>query len=707
MSSSRSPSRLLERAALPGGPTQFSDALAAAVLRFAAARGVPAERVLGAAGDPRAADDVLAGNGWSSYDRFRALTEAAAAAVGGTEQLTAVGRELAIASEEFLPYADMLFGFGTPAGLYRELPVLTGIFAPAVQVEVREQGPGRFSVALSLTPGLAPFPALCAVLRGLLPVFPRLFGHAPAVVDEVTCACVGAARCLFEVAWDEPDHAEDLREALLLRRRAELARMNGLLDAVGRFVSGNDVDDTLELVVGSARAATHALGAVLALEASSVSSKRVYASGLSAAEAHAVAEALLHPVGPEARADGVVAVAGPRRVYGQLCLVHPAGVPTPSQTELLHSYANLAAGALEAAHRLHQARRQAVVADRLLELSTVVADAETPDAVAEAIAAAATDLLDCDMAAVVVRHPDLPIGRLSGLARVPADVVELLQSRVVAVFDEAYGAGPVLARATDDTVGDVDGCLFDSGAVATLQVPLWADDELVGVIALGASDRAERLMLDDVDTASVARLAEQASAALRKARMHAQIHHEAMHDPLTGLPNRTLLFDRAELMLARTRRNRTPGAVLFVDLDGFKQVNDTHGHQVGDAVLRAVAGRLRLTLRTSDTVARVGGDEFCIVVEGDAGEFRPERAAGRVLEALRAPFTPWPDSDRTISISASIGIAVSDGRHGVAELVAEADAAAYAAKAAGRDCVVVANSDAGESPAAAPAPYER
>ena len=161
------------------------------------------------------------------------------------------------------------------------------------------------------------------------------------------------------------------------------------------------------------------------------------------------------------------------------------------------------------------------------------------------------------------------------------------------------------------------------------------------------------------------------------------LEHMAHHDALTGLANRALLEDRLTQALARARRNQTQVAVLLVDLDRFKAINDTHGHEHGDALLLAVATRLRAAVRDRDTVARLGGDEFVILIE----ETRDAADCDRVAEKLlRAIVEPVPFREVTLRCSASIGAAIfpADGED-PATLQRRADEAMYAAKHAGRN----------------------
>jgi len=169
------------------------------------------------------------------------------------------------------------------------------------------------------------------------------------------------------------------------------------------------------------------------------------------------------------------------------------------------------------------------------------------------------------------------------------------------------------------------------------------------------------------------------------------LKHAALHDPLTGLPNRTLLADRLAGALARAQRSRRDVAVLFCDLDGFKRVNDVAGHAVGDAVLSHTARRLKEVLREQDTVARAGGDEFVIVLEpgegleGDARDFGLN-IARRIVSALNKPVVV--DGVEHI-ISISVGVAFAGGGFGTAptaeDVLRDADAAMYRAKSQGKD----------------------
>jgi diguanylate cyclase (GGDEF)-like protein len=162
-----------------------------------------------------------------------------------------------------------------------------------------------------------------------------------------------------------------------------------------------------------------------------------------------------------------------------------------------------------------------------------------------------------------------------------------------------------------------------------------------------------------------------------------ELRHQALHDDLTGLPNRALIMDRIEQLLARSRRHGTIGAALYVDLDEFKSINDSMGHQAGDRLLVAVAARLQSTLRDADTIGRMGGDEFVVLIDGASLDGDPEFVAHRVLKVLREPFD-LEGATRPLTVNASIGIAIGD-RLNPGDLLRDADVALYQAKAAGKN----------------------
>ena len=163
-----------------------------------------------------------------------------------------------------------------------------------------------------------------------------------------------------------------------------------------------------------------------------------------------------------------------------------------------------------------------------------------------------------------------------------------------------------------------------------------------------------------------------------------RLAHQTLHDALTGLANRVLVIDRAEQALARAARTGDPLSVLYIDLDGFKQVNDNLGHGAGDELLRIVADRLTGMVRAGDTVGRLAGDEFIVLLDGYGLDAGPGMVAQRICELLATPAELTSAGSRILSVSASVGVAQSCTGT-VDELLRNADFALYEAKRAGRN----------------------
>jgi diguanylate cyclase (GGDEF)-like protein len=202
------------------------------------------------------------------------------------------------------------------------------------------------------------------------------------------------------------------------------------------------------------------------------------------------------------------------------------------------------------------------------------------------------------------------------------------------------------------------------------------EDEAVEAVQAGAQDY---LVLSDLSPALLRRSLRHA---IERKRLEAQLAHRALHDPLTGLPNRALFLDRLGVALDRSRRNDRSIAVLFLDVDNFKDVNDSLGHGAGDRLLAGLADRLQSMLRPMDTVARFGGDEFTFLFEDLAGDREVVLIAERIRRALSDPIHLEEDD---ITVAVSIGITVvTDPGNAPENVIREADAAMYRAKELGR-----------------------
>jgi diguanylate cyclase (GGDEF)-like protein len=228
--------------------------------------------------------------------------------------------------------------------------------------------------------------------------------------------------------------------------------------------------------------------------------------------------------------------------------------------------------------------------------------------------------------------------------------------------------------------------LRDLGFRSAMVVPLKARGSVLGDLALVSAESGRRY--GDEDLLLAGRLATRCALAIDNARLYREareseerLRHQSLHDGLTGLPNRALFLDRLEQALARAERRDSDPALLFFDLDGFKQVNDTYGHLVGDELLRAIPARLEGVLRHEDTISRFGGDEFAVLCADLTDPSRVLIIAERLIEHLRKPFVI---GDITLQLGSSIGVAFAGGPHETADsLLHAADAAMYEAKRRG------------------------
>ena len=224
------------------------------------------------------------------------------------------------------------------------------------------------------------------------------------------------------------------------------------------------------------------------------------------------------------------------------------------------------------------------------------------------------------------------------------------------------------------------------GAASMVVVPLKRKGVTAGVLKV-LSDQTHAFGDHDVYTLNL--MAGVLGGALgQQIEMHSEqqlreeLRHKAQNDPLTGLPNRALFNDRLAQAIARDARSDRQFALMYMDIDRFKLVNDTYGHSMGDAVLEEFARRVRSVVRSSDTLARLGGDEFALIAENLRNREEAEQIAQKILLAVRSPCVI---GGQTFEISTSIGIAVAQKGMDAEQLVRKADEAIYEVKKAGRN----------------------
>jgi diguanylate cyclase (GGDEF)-like protein len=641
--------------------------------------------VLRRAGETRPVAELLDEGCWSSYDEFRRLLEATATEVG-FDQLPHVAPGAEVIGGGAAASAAPVQELGSPEAVLQEGVLSQTTMGMSSIIGIAgggSSGPGEFRLCTALIDGFAPFRELCAYMQGLTAVVPVVFGLPPGEVVEEACQCDGAEACEFVIRWQVAGGLEEELRSLRARLQVLQGRIDSLEATVADVVTSDDAGATLARIAataaGTLRAPTHAV----VLHDGELAPP-VLVVGRSGAEAQ-VAEAVRRADLGERHGLLVAEITSGQRTFGRLALIEPGRAFRPHEHRVLVSYARLAAAALDSAAAVGSARREAGTASALLRLSASLGQVMTSDDMAGVIASAVPAVIDCDRALVVLADP------AAGTARVAAthgyDAATDTYLRGVPLPPPPAGVDILDISYLDPTGPDEVGAeiMPTTGSVAAAVVHIIVDGVTAGQVVASVAERPERLARTPDLEERLRGIAALASAAVRNGLLVDAIRHQATHDALTGLPNRTLILDRLGQLLKARRRGRHPVAVLFLDLDGFKDVNDMLGHEAGDQLLRAVAERLRAAVRQGDTVGRLGGDEFVVVVDGEEAGPTPEAVAERILAVLREPVLL--DGRQSLAVTASIGIAVGTAED-PGEVLREADVALYEAKAAGKSRAV-------------------
>lgn len=637
------------------------------------------DRVLQLAGDRRPLSELRDPTFWSTADQVEALFAAARDVTGDDQVARRAGAEL------LTHYAS-----SEVVGLLRSLDSLADAFAfiaeaaskatTALRFSCEEVGDRHALVAARQVDAHRPFDArVCLYSEGAFEAMPTLYGFPAAEVVQLSCLARGDELCLFRVTWDPEGAADPAVQARFWRDQVDALtrRFEALEEMASDLARVGDVDQLLERIIHRAGVAVRAPRYLLAVTLPGDRRPRVHHVGFAGPDARrAAAEILDGGSGGDDLSRLVVDVAAGDTWFGRLGAFFPLGHRfLPAERRLLAAYAGHAAAALQTTAALADRQHQADTNLALLQLAATLAGVTDAGEVARRLADAVPDVTGCARCAVLVWEPAdghlvlsapaHPAGR--GATRVP-----LAPSRRRQIAQTAAPGLPL--DQAPEVVAAVPGA---SRRVPGLAVPLAAAGELQAVAALLWDDPAGPR---EADAAVVAGVAGLAATAFHNARLLQRVAHQASHDPLTGLANLRLFRELASTALANARRQGDMVGLLFVDLDGFKGVNDDHGHATGDAVLAAAAERIRVAVRTGDTPARLGGDEFVVLLPRVRDTAEAEAVAHRIIEQLGRPV---PSPSGPLALSASIGIACSPGTADVDALLAGADGAMYRAKAAG------------------------
>jgi diguanylate cyclase (GGDEF)-like protein len=632
---------------------------------------------------------------WTPYARRRSLLEAAGVVLGGgPEALEAVGR-CVFNSIRRPARMEMFQALGSPAAVYEALPGFIEVYGPSFVMQTSMIGPYECRIEMRMREPNEPFPEMCAFGLSLASTVPQLFGYSVAEIIHESCECDGAPCCAALLRWDPVDLEKADQSRAEMRVRLLEARLDELQRTLADLGSGDGLQPVLTRVMAGAMRAVQAPSYILDIKESTTSDHFIRTEGIGETEGGLVTLGLRASPGAEPPANVLACeVVSERSRYGHLVAIRPENSSfEPRDRSVLDSYARLAAAALDSEASVVEARRQATTAQALLALSGTLADLSTSEEMAEHLSRTVPSVIDCDRVIVALASTGREVEWVYATHGFDQDTAAELTSIAPAKFDGKVDSWlyrhPVAAAA-----GGISGALSRAGSVAARSLGITSNGELFGWITIDVTSHPERLD-DDVDIAERLRgLAGQAAIAIHNAKLLQEIRYQALHDSLTGLPNRVLILDRVEQAMSRARRDHVEIALLFVDLDGFKDVNDNMGHTVGDDLLRSVASRFSGTLRESDTVARLGGDEFVVLVEGLSLAAGPELVAERLLKVLEEPFHLGQEDQTQVSVSVSASIGIAAGlRASSEELFRDADVALYRAKEAGKSRYVLFESE--------------
>jgi diguanylate cyclase (GGDEF)-like protein len=628
---------------------------------------------------------------WVSLDDACALLEAGAQLTGDPSFARRVG-EQTLRQHAGTQVATVLRSLGSTEAVLQAVAQTATRLSTVTKMETVEVLPGHAVVRAVAMEGFTRRRIHCEWATGLLAGTPILFGLPLARVAESECQARGGAQCLYTVSWDaELAAAGADPQQRVTSLEAQLAGMSERLQNVyataSDLISTEDLDTALRRIVERAANAVRTPSHILAVRTSPDAELQVYSHGIDEHKAQALARAAIAHEAPLGDSTLVVEVTSSRRQYGQLIARYPGTTEFfPQEEELLSLYAKHAAAVLDMATALEESARRHSQVSSLLSLSHALAEAGTSEAVAERLGVAIPEVVDCDRIAVWL-WDDLEqklrclaaSGRaaqeeeyLRGLSISPQDTPNL--SLMISVPEPQF-----FEKGTDDRY--ISELMTRLDVVALVVVPIVARDSFLGTLTVSVTDRPERLRSDSELLARLTGVAALAATAIQNGQLVDMLEHKASHDALTGLLNRVGFRRQIGRVLAGANRGGEQVGLLFVDLDDFKKVNDAHGHEAGDELIRKAALRLEAISRASDEIARLGGDEFAIVL-GGVQEEQVRAAEGRVRAAFVEPFLL---GDVAISVSASVGGGLWP-EHGrtVQELVRHADGAMYKDKARGR-----------------------
>ncbi|MEX5720892.1 diguanylate cyclase domain-containing protein [Geodermatophilus maliterrae] len=659
----------------PAEARETSGVTTALLVAFVRERGGDAavEETLHRAGVPFSAAELSEPSTWTSYDTRIRLFTAATDVLGDPDAMYRMGAE-SLRNGMNATVVLLVRAMGSPRQVYARLPRAVTNFSTTSTMEVLESDATSATVRYVLHEGYVHSRLDCDYARGLISMVPTIFGLAPARVVHDECESSGAEACVYHLSWD--------RRLRPWRRRgapaadpeitALRAQVRSLQSAATDLVDGGDLEAVLPRIVERAAAAVLAPAYLLAVSSPRGGAPLVHSSGLPAGEVPALTARLLAggDLGPGAV---VVDVRSARRTHGRLAALGRAGEGgLGDERAMLAAYAGHAAAALDLVMALEDSRMEARRAGALLELAHGLAQTVDVHDICQTVVTTLPSIVGCGSSGVLLWDPAGAVLRTAASAGLPPEQEALMRAAtlraddVPELFAMLTDREPRALSATGSS-GPLRDLLSTLGLTAAIAVPLLAGSTFLGVVTASWSQGEASGAADADVLARLRGVGDQASTALQKARLLETVRHQATHDALTGLPNRALFRERLAAALAASPATGSVG-VLFCDLDRFKAVNDTYGHAAGDELLRQVSARLRAAIRPGDTVGRLSGDEFAVLLPRLSGPGDAESVVARVAEGFVEPFRL---EGIPVDVGTSTGVAVHTGGTAEASAVAE------------------------------------